>query len=222
MNTNPSAIPSRLREMLSLYLVMSLDPYEGRSALEIAREAIDGGVTVIQLREKDRPLRDVLPEARELRALCQERNVPFIVNDRVDVALLLDADGVHVGQDDLPATEVRRLIGPGKIIGVSAGSLEEARWAVEQGAEYLGVGPIYATATKLDAGEAVGTALIEELAKTYGLPMVGIGGIGRGNAGAVIRAGADGIAVVSAITRQADPKAAAAALCDAIDAAKCS
>lgn len=222
MNTNPSVTPARLRELLSLYLVMSLDPYEGRSALQIAREAIDGGVTVIQLREKDRPLRDVIPEAMELRALCRERNVPFIVNDRVDVALLLDADGVHVGQDDLPASDVRRLIGPGKIIGVSAGSLEEARWAVEQGAEYLGVGPIYATATKLDAGDAVGTALIEKLAKAYGLPMVGIGGIGRDNAGAVIRAGADGIAVVSAITRQADSKAAAAALCKAIEAAKLS
>lgn len=201
-----------LREALKLYLVMGMEGYGSRSALDIAREALQGGVTMLQLREKDAPLRDVLEFGRELRELCRSFQVPFIVNDRVDVAVLLDADGVHVGQDDLPGLEARRLLPQGKWIGVSAGSMEEARWAVEQGADYLGVGPIYSTATKLDAGEAVGTALVTELIGAYALPLVGIGGIGPANAAAVVEAGADGIAVVSAITRQEAPEKAATSL----------
>lgn len=206
-----------LRKRLRLYLVMSLEPFGGRTAMHIAAEAVKGGVTMIQLREKDRPWRDILPEARKLRSLCRDQGVPFVVNDRVDIALLLDADGVHVGQDDLPGLEARALLGPDKFIGISAGSTEEAAWAVRQGADYLGVGPIYSTATKADAGEAVGTGLLEELAAAYGLPMVGIGGIGPGNADRVAAAGADGIAVVSAITRAAEPEAAAGALRRAVD-----
>lgn len=200
-----------LRRQLQLYLVMDLESYNGRTAIQIAGEAIAGGVTMIQLREKTRPLREVMPLAGQLRELCRARGVPFIVNDRVDLALLLDADGVHVGQDDLPAQEVRRLM-PGVTIGVSAGSPEEARWALEQKADYLGIGPVYATATKADAGEAIGLELIASLASGSGIPMVGIGGIHTGNAGHVVQAGADGVAVVSAITRSSDPSQAAASL----------
>jgi thiamine-phosphate pyrophosphorylase len=201
-----------LRKQLSLYLVMGMSGWEGRTALEIASEAIAGGVTMIQWREKEKPLREVLDESRSIRELCRQKGVPFIVNDRVDIALLLDADGVHVGQDDLPGTEVRKLFGPGKIIGISAGNIEEAAWALEQGADYLGIGPVFSTATKLDAGGAIGFGLIRSLAKEKGIPMVGIGGIHSGNAGDVVAAGADGIAVVSAITRSTSPKAAAASL----------
>ncbi|WP_438446701.1 thiamine phosphate synthase [Gorillibacterium sp. sgz5001074] len=206
-----------IRSLLRLYLVMSLDGYAGRTAYEIAEEAVGGGVTVIQLREKDRPWRDALPEARRIRELCRLKGIPFIVNDRVDVALVLDADGVHVGQDDLPGKEARALIGPDRILGISAGTLEEARWAVEQGADYLGVGAIYNTATKADAGPGIGAGLLTELKEAYGLPMVGIGGIGPSNAAEVLRAGADGVAVVSAITRQPNPREAAEALRAVVD-----
>jgi thiamine-phosphate pyrophosphorylase len=218
MGEHSKASEGVLRGQLRLYLVMSMEDYQGRTALEMAAEAIEGGVTMLQLREKDRPWREVLPEARKLRALCREKGIPFIVNDRVDIAILLDADGVHVGQDDLPGVEARRLLGSSKIIGISAGSHEEAQWAVQQGADYLGIGPVYSTATKADAGEAIGTGLLGELAVGFGLPAVGIGGIVADNAACVISAGASGVAVVSAITRQADPKAAAAALRTVVDA----
>lgn len=202
-----------LREWLRLYLVMDMHSYGGRSATDIAREAIAGGVTMIQWREKSQPLRDVLEESRRLRALCREQGIPFVVNDRVDIALLLDADGVHVGQDDLPAAEVRALVGPNRFVGVSAGSWEEAQWALEQKADYLGVGPVYGTATKLDAGDAIGLDLLARLQAAYsGIPRVGIGGINHTNAGLVTRGGADGIAVVSAITRSGNPRQAAAEL----------
>lgn len=202
-----------LREWLKLYLVMDMQSYEGRTAEEIAREAIAGGVTMIQWREKSQPLRDVLDVSWRVRALCREFGIPFVVNDRVDIALLLDADGVHVGQDDLPAPEVRRLIGQDRFVGVSAGSWEEARWALEQEADYLGVGPIYGTPTKPDAGDAIGFELLGRLKAEYpGIPRVGIGGINRTNAGLVTGAGADGVAVVSAITRSSNPQEAAAEL----------
>lgn len=202
-----------LREQLRLYLVIGMDGNSGRTATEIAEAAIAGGVTMVQWREKDRPFREALPEARRLRELCRARGIPFIVNDRVDAALILDADGVHVGQDDLPGLDARKLLGPDKIIGISAGSEEEAQWALEQGADYLGIGPVYSTATKLDAGEAIGLQLLRRLyGEGSGIPMVGIGGITAANAGAVAAAGADGAAVVSAITGSADPKEAAAAL----------
>ncbi|RAV04556.1 thiamine phosphate synthase [Paenibacillus sp. YN15] len=202
-----------LREWLKLYLVMDMQSYGGRTAAEIAREAIAGGVTMIQWREKSQPLREVLEESRRLRALCREQGIPFVVNDRVDIALILDADGVHVGQDDLPAQEVRKLMGPDRFVGVSAGSWEEAQWALEQQADYLGVGPVYGTPTKPDAGEAIGFELLARLAaECGGVPRVGIGGINRTNAGLVMGAGADGIAVVSAITRSNSPLEAAAEL----------
>lgn len=202
-----------LREWLKLYLVMDMQCYGGRTAAEIAREAIAGGVTMIQWREKSQRLRDVLEASRQVRALCREKGIPFVVNDRVDIALLLDADGVHVGQDDLPAPEVRRLMGSDRFVGVSAGSWEEARWALEQEADYLGVGPVYGTATKPDAGDAIGFDLITRLKTEWdGIPRVGIGGINRTNAGLVTAAGADGIAVVSAITRSSSPQESAAEL----------
>ncbi|WP_235941692.1 thiamine phosphate synthase [Paenibacillus puerhi] len=204
---------TELSHSLSLYLVMDIASHEEKSALEIAKAAIAGGVTMLQLREKTAPLRQVLEVGGAIRKACREHGVAFIVNDRVDLALLLEADGVHVGQDDLPALEVRRLLGPDAIIGVSAGSMEEAEWAVSQKADYLGVGAIYSTVTKGDAGAPIGTELIGQLKSRWPhLPLVGIGGISSANAEAVLQAGADGIAVVSAIARQSDPAAAASRL----------
>ncbi|MGF7029873.1 thiamine-phosphate pyrophosphorylase [Paenibacillus mucilaginosus] len=206
---------SSLHDTLSVYLVTDTAGYEHRSAAEIVRAAIAGGVTLVQLRDKQAQLRDVLPAGREIRELCRSAGIPFVVNDRADLALLLEADGVHVGQDDLPAQEARRLLGPDAIIGVSAGTMEEAEWAVAQGADYLGVGPVYATASKKDAGEAIGTDLIARIRSRWPqLPLVGIGGIHQGNAAPVLAAGAQGVAVISAITRQSDPQSAARGLAD--------
>lgn len=199
-----------VQDCLSVYLVMGLNAYEGRTALETAKAALEGGITMLQLREKKAPLSRVLTEARPIRELCREFGVPFLVNDRVDVALLLEADGVHVGQDDLPGSEARRLMGKDAIIGISAGTMEEAEWAVQNGADYLGVGAIYSTLTKGDAGEPIGTQLIGQIKQRWGhVPMIGIGGIGLGQAASVVEAGADGVAVVSAIVQSQDPRLAA-------------
>lgn len=202
----------QLAQRLGVYLVMGIEPVNGVSAIELARQAIAGGVDVIQLREKHRPLKEILEVGRKLKTVCQENHVLFVVNDRVDVALLLQADGVHVGQDDLPAIETRKLVGERMFIGVSVSSLEEAQLAIEQGADYLGVGSIYATKSKDDAGEPVTPALLEKIRAITNLPMVGIGGINAENGKKVIERGADGLAVISAIIGQPDPQKAAARL----------
>lgn len=210
-----------LSDLLSLYLVTDLSPTGDRSALATVRAALDGGVSIVQLREKRAQLRQTLEEGRKLRALCREYGVPFLVNDRADLALLLKADGVHVGQDDLPGLAARELLGPNAIIGVSAGTMEEAEWAVAQSADYLGVGPVYATMTKGDAGEPIGTTLISQIkARWPHLPLVGIGGIQSSNAAAVVHAGADGVAVVSAITKHSDPQASAGELLNSVVSAR--
>jgi thiamine-phosphate pyrophosphorylase len=194
---------------LGVYLVTDERLSKGRATAEIVRAAIRGGVDAVQLRGKDLPIREQLTIGRALRTITREAGVLFIVNDRLDLALALDADGVHVGQDDLPADVVRRLVGPEWIVGVSAATIAEARAARDDGADYIGVGPIWGTATKLDAGVAVGPGLIATLKAAVELPMVGIGGIGAGNAAQVIAAGGDGVAVVSAIMSADDPEAAA-------------
>ncbi|BAU27978.1 thiamine-phosphate diphosphorylase [Aneurinibacillus soli] len=197
---------------LGVYLVMDIGDVNGQSALAIAQAAIAGGVDVIQLREKKAPLHDVIETGRKLCKLCRDHGVLFIVNDRVDVALLLEADGVHVGQDDLPADEARRLVGTDMFIGVSASSMEEAQRALEQGADYLGVGAIYATNSKSDAGDPVTPQLIADIRAITSVPLVGIGGITVDNCTDVMEHGADGVAVISAIVGAPDPKAAAALL----------
>ncbi|WCN39379.1 thiamine phosphate synthase [Aneurinibacillus uraniidurans] len=197
---------------LGVYLVMGIGDVNGQSALAIARAAIAGGVDVIQLREKKAPLGDIIETGRKLRELCRDHGVLFIVNDRVDVALLLEADGVHVGQDDLPADETRRLVGSDMFIGVSASSMEEAQRALELGADYLGVGAIYATNSKSDAGAPVTPQLIADIRAITSVPLVGIGGITAGNCAEVMEHGADGVAVISAIVGASDPQAAAAEL----------
>ena len=194
---------------LGVYLVTDERLSKGRATAEIVRAAIRGGVDAVQLRGKDLPIREQLAIGRALRTITREAGVLFIVNDRLDLALALDADGVHVGQDDLPADVVRRLVGPEWIVGVSAATIAEARAARDDGADYIGVGPIWGTATKLDAGVAVGPGLIATLKAAVELPMVGIGGIGAGNAAQVIAAGGDGVAVVSAIMSADDSEAAA-------------
>jgi thiamine-phosphate pyrophosphorylase len=192
-----------------VYVIADATRARGRSHLEIAEAAIRGGATVIQLRMKDEPARRMVETARRLATLCQTAGVTFIVNDRVDVAMIVAADGVHVGQDDLPAEDVRRLVGGGILLGVSAATVQEARAAESAGADYIGVGAIYATATKADAGAPVGLARIRDLRRAVGLPLVAIGGITADNAAKVITAGAQGVAVVSGVTLAEDMAAAA-------------
>jgi thiamine-phosphate pyrophosphorylase len=197
---------------LALYLVTDESLSRGRPTAEIVAAAIRGGADVIQLRAKDLPVREQLAIGRAVRAITREAGVLFIVNDRTDLALALDADGIHVGQDDLPADIARQLVGPDRIVGVSTATVEEARIARNMGSDYLGVGAIYGTATKSDAGAPIGPAAIGIIKAAVNLPVVGIGGIGPRNAAEVIAAGAAGVAVVSAIVAADDPEAAARSL----------
>lgn len=202
-----------------VYVVTDSHHARGRSHREIAEAAISGGATAVQLRMKEEPARVALDAAREIARLCRAVGVVFIVNDRVDVALIAGADGVHIGQDDLPVPEVRALMGPRALIGVSAATIEEAVAAEDQGADYLGVGSIYATATKPDAGPAVGLARLREIRRAVRLPLVGIGGITPDNAAQVILAGASGVAVITAVTSADDMVAAVRRIRGEVDAA---
>jgi thiamine-phosphate diphosphorylase len=204
-------------EQLTLHVLTDRDWSRGRSMFDVAKAAIDGGATVIQLRDKKASTRLLVEEGKELRQLTSKRGVLFIVNDRVDVALAVDADGVHVGQDDMPPELARKLIGPKRILGVSAGTLDEAVAAVTAGADYLGVGPIFTTQGKADAGDPIGVSLISELARRYTTPLIAIGGITAANAGAIIRAGASGVAVITAIVNAEDITAATRQLANVLD-----
>lgn len=181
----------------------------GRSHVEIAAAALAGGADAIQLRDKDAEGRELFETACAIRELTRVAGAAFVVNDRVDLALAVGADAVHVGQKDLPAREVRRLIGWDMVLGISASNPDEARRALEDGADYLGVGPIFdATATKSDAAPPMGTHGLAELRARSQAPILAIGGIDHGNAEAVIRAGADGLAVISCIVGAVDIAAA--------------
>ncbi|MFD2611120.1 thiamine phosphate synthase [Paenibacillus gansuensis] len=198
--------------MLQLYFVAGTPDCPGGDLARVLAEAIRGGITAYQFREKGPGAlhgRARFELAAQLRELCASAGVPFIVNDDVELALALSADGVHVGQTDAPAAEVRRRIGA-MLLGVSAHDAGEARRAAADGADYLGVGPMYPTATKLDARTVQGPGVLSRLRESgLMLPIVGIGGITAARAAAVTGAGADGIAVVSAISRAADPFRAA-------------
>ena len=188
-----------------LYLITDEQLSKGRSHQEIARLAIEGGADVIQLRDKTASSRKLYEDAMAIREITRAANVIFIVNDRLDIALAVDADGVHVGQEDLPATIARQLIGKNKILGVSAETLEQAIQADKDGADYLGVGPIFeARSTKPDAGEPLGLLLLKQVHQQCQAPIIAIGGINSSNAREVIRSGADGIAVISAVVAADD------------------
>lgn len=204
----------RMRKLLRAYLVLGSTNCRDHP-LRVLEEALTGGITLVQFREKGpgaltgEPLRAL---AVQLQAACRRRGVPFLVNDDVELALEIGADGVHVGQEDEAAARVRARIG-GRILGVSAHTFAEAEAAVRHGADYLGIGPIYPTASKADAKAPQGPGLIRELlARGITSPLVGIGGITTETAGEVIRAGADGVAVISAVTQATDVQDSAARL----------
>ncbi len=203
----------------SVYVITDRRVAGDRSILEVVRAALRGGATVVQLREKEATTRQMIELGRALHRITQEAGVPLIVNDRVDVALAIGAEGVHVGQDDMPAALARRLIGPDRILGVSAGTVEEAIQAQQDGADYLGVGDVYGTPSKPDAGEPIGVEGLAEITRAVSIPVVAIGGIRPDNAVAAIRAGASGVAVISAVVGAPDPEAAARRLREAVERA---
>ena len=201
----------------SLYLVTDPRPAGGRSVEEVVERALAGGVTAVQLRDKGAPSRALLATARILRRLTRSAGAALIVDDRLDIALAAGADGVHVGREDLPATDARRLLGPDHILGVTAASEDEARRAVEAGADYLGCNAVFPTPTKTDTGPPLGLAGLRRLAAAVRVPVVAIGGINAANAADVVAAGVAGIAVVSAIMAAADPEDAARTLRSIVD-----
>jgi thiamine-phosphate pyrophosphorylase len=203
----------------SLYVVLDRTAARGRDLVELLALALAGGSRMIQLREKEWPSGRLLPLAEKLRAACAAAGAAFIVNDRVDLALAVGADGVHLGQDDLPALAARPLLRPGMILGISTHSVEQARAAQADGADYVAVGSMFATTSKADF-QLVGPDLMRKLRGEIRVPLVGIGGITPDNVSEVIRAGADGVAVISAVCAAPDPKAAAARFLTQIRAAR--
>jgi thiamine-phosphate pyrophosphorylase len=203
----------------SLYVVLDRTAARGRDLVELLALALAGGSRMIQLREKEWPSGRLLPLAEKLRAACAAAGATFIVNDRVDLALAVGADGVHLGQDDLPARAARPLLRPGMILGISTHSVEQARAAQADGADYVAVGSMFATTSKADF-QLVGPDLMRKLRGEIRVPLVGIGGITPDNVSEVIQAGADGVAVISAVCAAPDPKAAAAGFLTQIRAAR--
>ena len=204
----------------SLYLVTDRKLARGRSTLDIAQAAVSGGVTCVQLREKDCSTLEFIEEALAIKNFLNTREVPLIINDRLDVALAVRADGVHLGQSDMPLEMARKIVGRSMLIGISAESVQDAVEAEKGGADYLGVSPIYATPTKSDTAPPLGLEGLQEIRKRVKIPLAAIGGLNESNAAEVIRHGADGVAVVSAIVAADDPGTSARKLKQIIDEAK--
>ncbi len=191
----------------SLYVVLDRVATRGRSLDDVLTAVIDGGCRMVQLRDKDSPSGRLLPVAERLLTRARRAGVIFVVNDRVDLAVAVGADGVHLGQDDLPARLARPLLRPGMILGLSTHDVAQAHAARDAGADYVAVGAMFATSTKPDF-QLVGPALVRKLRPDIRVPLVGIGGITHDNVADVIRAGADGVAVISAVCGAPDPAAA--------------
>lgn len=187
------------------------------SHMEITRLAIAGGADTIQYRQKSGSTREMIEIARNMKRLCSEAGVTFIVNDRLDVAIAAEADGVHLGQDDFPIPMARGLLGEGRIIGGSAATLDEARKCLSEGAGYVGFGPVYPTSSKDNAGPVSGIDILKQVVEVIPLPIIAIGGVSAENIPDVMRAGAHGIAVISAVCCQDDPEEATRALYQALN-----
>ncbi len=192
----------------TLYLVTDRDLMSTKTLEEAVEQALKGGCTLVQLREKTACSRDFYETAINIKTITDKYNVPLIINDRVDIAMAIDADGVHVGQSDLPAEVVRKIIGKDKILGVSAGSVEKAIEAQRHDADYIGVGALFSTSTKTDA-KSVSLETLVKIVKEVSIPVVGIGGINSENVEQLKNTGINGIAVVSAIIAQKDIKLSA-------------
>lgn len=204
----------------SLYLVTDRELSLGRNNLSIVKSAVRGGVSCVQLREKNSSTREFIKQGLLLRDFLAVQNILLIINDRLDVALAIGADGVHLGKTDMPVSMAKKIVGKSMIIGMSAECLDDAVRAEKEGADYIGVGPIFSTETKTDTGPPIGLDGLSQIRKVVNIPLIAIGGLNHSNAGAVIKRGADGIAVVSAIVSSKDPEKAAKELKTIINGAK--
>jgi thiamine-phosphate pyrophosphorylase len=204
----------------SLYLVTDRELSLGRSLEEIVSAAVSGGVSVVQLREKSISTRDFISLAKRIKAIIKDKNIPLIINDRVDVALACEADGVHLGQEDMPVDIARKVLGKESIIGLSVENMEQVKAAEKLAVDYLGVSPIFKTPTKTDTKGEWGLDGLRQIRQFSRHPLIAIGGINSANVQEVVRAGAHGIAVVSAICSAKDPKNSAANLRALIEAAR--
>ncbi len=196
---------------LLLYAVTDRHWLNGRELADVVKESLDGGVTMLQLREKTLEEDKFLEEAKLLQTLCRERKIPFIINDNVDIAVAMDADGVHVGQSDMEALDVRAKVGPDKIVGVSAQTVEQALLAEKHGADYLGVGAVFPTGSKDDADD-VSYETLKAICEAVSIPVVAIGGISQENVSRLTGSGICGVAVISAIYAAKDIREAASKL----------
>lgn len=187
-----------------LYLITDRSFLNGRSLKECVEDAIKGGVTLIQIREKDASTREFYEVAKEVKEVTSKYNIPLIINDRIDIAIAIDAEGVHLGQSDMPLKLARKILGKDKIIGISANNLEEALEAQKDGADYVGLGPIFYTGTKKDIDEPIGVQGLREITENIDIPSVAIGGINKENAKLVLESGVQGISLISAILESED------------------
>ena len=205
------------KEDLALYLVTDRGLSLGRNLETVVMQAVKGGVTLVQLREKDLDTREFIALGRRLKAALEGSGVPLLINDRVDVAMAVDADGVHIGQSDMPYDIARRLLGPDKIIGLSVETIDEVLQANELDVDYIAVSPVFATSTKTDTLTPFGYEGLERACRLTRHPVCGIGGMNAGTVGRAIACGADGVAVVSAIVSAPDPCIASKILKSIID-----
>ena len=211
--------PHRLRSRIDwrLCFIADTEALAGMDVLQMISDAVAGGATIIQMRTKKRDTWEFLEVVMKAAELLRSRKVPLIINDRVDIALACDADGVHLGQTDMPLPYARKILGKKKIIGISVNTLDEARAAEKEGADYLGVGPIFQTSSKIDLPPVLGLEGIGTIREKTKVPILAIGGINVANIADVISAGANGVAVISAIAGSDNPRAAASELIEAIE-----
>jgi len=205
---------------ISLYLVTDQGLSKGRTPEYIVAEAVKGGVTMVQLREKDLSSGEFYELAKLLMSILKPLNIPLIINDRLDIALAVNADGLHIGQSDIPYSVARKILGKDKIIGLSVETIEQAREANNLDVDYIGLSPVFSTNTKLDTNTPLGLSGVQAIAGFTRHKTVAIGGINSSNAESIITSGADGIAVISAIVSQENPKKAAAVLKSIVEKAK--
>lgn len=204
MNQKSFSRKSSLLKEIDYYLVTD-SGLSKKGTLSDVREAVESGCRIVQYREKDKSTKEMVEEASEIKRICRSKAI-FLVNDRIDIALAVDADGVHIGQDDMPVEIARKLLGEDKIIGLSVNDREEAVLAEKLGADYIGLGPIFDTATKKDAGKGIGPLKIREVKDAIKLPVVAIGGINKENCESVIQNGADSLVAISAVVCSDDVK----------------
>jgi len=209
----------KIKCIAGLYLIIDTQVLKGRNPIEVASQAIRGGAKTIQLRDKLQDKKELLPIAQQLRNLCTEHNVLFIINDYLDIALATDADGLHLGQEDLPTKVVRKLLPIDKILGCSTNTVDQAIAAASDGVDYIAVGSIYPTPTK-ETAIIVGLDRLRQVRQAISLPLVAIGGINKDNAAEVMAAGADSVAVISAILQAESPEKAARQIVDRLEAQK--